>query len=173
MDFNCYGRLLLEANGLSYCDGPPWVFKGGMSFTDSAVWWPSDWLARPVPHEGLDLVHFQTDRGLQMVEAGFMVVAPVSGVVVEICHDYLAKTVWLSADHDSGKLVVLCHIKPKVVVGQRLCCGDPVGVVDYPPCTVPLHLHLSVLTGDWQSIETLSWDTVHRQSHARFTDPSF
>jgi hypothetical protein len=60
-----------------------------------------------------------------------------------------------------------------VVVGQRLCCGDPVGVVDYPPCTVPLHLHLSVLTGDWQSIETLSWDTVHRQSHARFTDPSF
>ena len=173
MDFDHYGNLLVEVNGFPAVKPSPWLFSDGMGFADEAVWWSSAWGKRPVPHEGLDLVQFTLGAGVQGVFSGFLIVAPVSGVVVDICDDFLAETVWLNPDGQPQHLVLLSHIEPWVVPGQRLVCGDPVGVVCFPVNNVPLHLHLSLLEGQWQRMKALTWDEVHGQSHARFVYPSF
>jgi len=173
MDFEQYGRVVLEANGLAYRGVSPWLFADGMGFLDTAVWWPSTWELRPVPHEGLDLVQFTGTSGIKEVGAGFLVVSPVNGVVVEICNDYLAKTVWVTNANKAEHLIALSHVSPMVSTGQRLICGDPVGRITYPVTTVPHHLHLSVLAGKWQAIKRLDWDGVHGQSGVRFIDPCF
>lgn len=171
MDFYQYGKLLLEANGQAFTSSSPWVFTGGMGFGDEDVWWPSKLKVRPVPHEGLDLVSFKGDLGVKELPGGFRVVSPVAGVVVGRCPDFLAETVWIRLETEPAKMILLAHVNPTVTVGQRLVCGDLVGVVSYPVTNVPLHLHLSVLVGVWQSLAELTWEEVHYAPQLKFINP--
>lgn len=174
MYLNQYGKILLEVNGWHCHDSSSWVFTDGMGFGDEAVWWHSKWPKRPVGHEGLDFVQFNDGDGcLVNMFAGFVVISPVTGVVVGLCDDYLAQTLWIRIDQYPQKLVVLSHLHASVTVGDRLCCGDPIGDISYEVKNVPLHLHVSVLSGDWESLPKLTWAEVHRQSLVKFIYPSF
>ncbi len=171
MDFDQYVKLLLEANGQAFRSSSPWIFTDGMGFGDESVWWPSKLKVRPVPHEGLDLVSFRGDFGVKPLFAGFRVVSPVAGVVVGICPDFLAETVWIRSETGVKKVILLAHVDPAVTLGQRLGCGDPVGVISYPVTNVPLHLHLSVLVGALQSLPAMTWEDVHCTAQVKFISP--
>ncbi len=174
MDLNQYGKLLLEVNDCGYCGASPWVFADGMGFNDEAVWWGSKWEKRPVAHEGVDFVQFTDTLGrLVRMSLGFVVVSPVAGVVVGVCNDYLAQTLWVRVDQHPQRVVALCHLQTHVRCGQRLCCGDPVGKISYQVKNVPLHLHLSVLFGDWQSMPDLTWEVIHHENYTTFVYPDF
>ncbi len=173
MNFDKYCVLLLEANGVNAPGVSPFIISDGMGLGDDAVWWDSSWDKRPVPHEGIDLVRFKTSSGVVSVFRGFRIISPVSGTVVGISPDFLDKTVWLNPDGRPDVVVVLAHLAPQVTLGQRLVCGDAVGLIDYKVRGVPLHLHVSMLTGAWRSIPVLDWRGVHAQQVAHFVQPSF
>ncbi len=172
MDFDQYGQLLITVNKQDVASSS-WLFVDGMGFADEAVWWPSLWQKRPNPHEGLDLVRFSLGSKEKDVFPGFLVISPVSGVVVDICTDFLDKTVWINPENQPDHLVLLSHMQPFVFPGQNVICGDPVGIISFTDRDIPLHLHLSVLRGQWQLIKKLSWQEIHQQRHARFIYPVF
>ena len=166
-----YGELLIKANVSTFEEESCWIFDGGMGFGDAIMWWSPRRRKRRLPHEGLDFVRFTLGQKTQDVSVGFLVVAPVSGIVEGICDDFLDKTVWLSCEKKSDCLVLLSHLHPLVVSGQYVICGDPVGIIMYAEGSVPCHLHLSVLEGQWRLIRVLTWDEIQQQTHARLVKP--
>jgi hypothetical protein len=166
-----YGELLIAVNLLNFEESSFWIFDDGMAFNNERIWWGPGDRKRRFPHEGLDFVRFTVGKETHNVFAGFLVPAPVSGTVVNICDDFLDKTVWMSCEKQPGRLVLLAHVHPLVVPGQYVVCGDPVGIITHAMSSVPHHIHLSVLEGQWQLIKVLTWDEMHQQTHARFVDP--
>lgn len=166
-----YGKLLIDVNVSRFEDSSFWIFDDGMVFNNEKIWWGGRDRERRFPHEGLDFVKFTVGEKTRGVFAGFLVPAPVSGIVVTICDDFLDKTVWMSCEKQVNCLVLLAHVHPLVVPGQNVVCGDPVGIITYAMSSIPHHLHFSVLEGQWQLIRNLTWTGIHQQAHARFVDP--
>lgn len=164
----------MEANWYPPLDSGHWQLCDGMGFLEMAVWWESAWPKRPFAYEGLDLREFADGATLVLtVFKGFRVVSPVSGVIVGIFKDFLAETVWIQDSNCPDRVVLLGHVCPTVAVGEWVCCGDVVGDLSYVDRQVPLHLHLSVLSGEWQRIKDRFWAGLLRQNYAQFIYPTF
>ncbi|MFO7751925.1 MAG: hypothetical protein R6V41_02265 [Desulfobacteraceae bacterium] len=131
-----------------------WIFHHGMLFQSTAKWWgaPGN---RHAPHEGLDIQMYRTGRGdIAAVSPDFLVPALDDGHVVNICNDFLGRSLVVVnrafSKRSLSVLAVYAHldVMPGIETGTSLTKGDIVGT---PASTagkkskIAAHLHLSIL----------------------------
>ncbi len=151
-----------------------WFFELGMNYSDKEYWWPSYRQKRPVSHEGIDFFWYVDGHGQKRPLGQAKVPCPCDGKVLALCEDFLGQSVFILNADPAGKvdLFAVAHIIPSVRIGQRVKCGDLVGVIAPGQGRVPGHLHVSALYGDWHDLpRQLTWPALNKQKGLHFVNP--
>ncbi|MDH4318398.1 MAG: M23 family metallopeptidase [Desulfobulbaceae bacterium] len=167
-------------SGISFAPPRGWIFHRGMRFGATHTWW-GEGKKRPVPHEGLDLLHYLNREGTtSTLTSQVRLITPLGGEVATVSRDFLGKSVWLRHPviRDKGKHLysVYAHIAPATTirVGGKVEPGDTVGTITRGNSAVgvPDHLHLSLF---WAvaslDAQLLDWPRFAFLPEVRLIDP--
>lgn len=184
--FTSYLAALSHVNRLG--EGTPvhWYFHPGMLFLSRDKWW-GDFKYRQSIHEGIDITYYKTASGKWChFHENIRVPALKSGVVLNICDDFLGKTIvaepFLTIPHtgDPGKRLILAYAH--VVPDARLHHGAVMkkhGIIATVSHTrknplLPPHLHLSCFEVDKRiPFEHLNWHLFSKGEDVRLLHPVF
>ncbi|MBF0200291.1 MAG: M23 family metallopeptidase [Desulfamplus sp.] len=139
---------LAELNSLPLYSRGGWIFHPGMLFGSPFKWWGSGGL-RATLHEGVDVVMYKNKDGeTAHVTPTLEVPSIFHGVVLNICSDFLGKSVIVS--HRDNFCLVYAHIEPAQSLrsGTRLARGEVLGNVadtSGKKSGIPSHLHVTAL----------------------------
>ena len=135
-------------------------------------------MARPRPHEGLDLGLFvDADGRLDSLEAGAKVPVLFSGQVVAVFADFLGQSIMIAhqAREEGWRLhSIYAHVMadPGISVGHH--CHSHEIIARIAPSLkpgIPAHLHLSTLRLSGALPETISWPWISDSAAIRLCDP--
>lgn len=167
---SCFNESLLRLNGLDKHGFAAWIFKPGMLFKDTVLWWGNGGIRRK-PHEGLDICFYRDESG-QTCRLAEKAMIPViyDGKIVRIDGDFLGKSVYVghSIYDDNGRRLytVYGHTNPVSGIenGKELREGDvfaTIADVIMRQTIIPPHLHLTVAwLPDTFPHEKLNWDMM-------------
>ncbi len=167
-----YLTAVAQANRLGNGRRLEWLFHCGMLFAGKDKWW-GDFGLRSTVHEGIDITYFRArPDDLQWFHAGIRIPAMEDGRVINICNDFLGRTLViepLGAESFKSRIVhAYAHILPEghIRPGRLIQRHEIIaGVCDTRknPALLP-HLHFSCFELDRRhSPETLNWSlfTTH------------
>jgi hypothetical protein len=172
---------LLSANGLTQQGFKEWVFHPGMLFGSGQEWWGAAG-DRAAPHEGLDLCLFKDgSSATRQVRAGTKIPAAFAGTIVNLCDDFLGKSVFIRHDAiaNAGRhlFTIFGHTQPvqylcrsaKVAGGETIATIADAGGRN---SGVPSHLHISTAwIFDNVSPAALGWETIGKERGITLVDP--
>ncbi len=145
-----------------------WIFHQGMLFGSYAKWW-GDHGIRLTRHEGLDIGLYRDFQGqMCWISPNTLVPAIQSGRVINICKDFLGKSVIVEHERDYSRGVcaawIYAHIIPnaKIKIGGLIRTDDIIGnTADTKDkkSKIPAHLHISfMLMAQALPQGLLNWD---------------
>ena len=153
--FSDYLSVISQINNLTKDLGNnqniQWLFHCGMLFLSQDKWW-GDFKFRHAVHEGIDITYYRVQPGcLKNFDDSIKVPAIGKGIVLNICDDFLGKTLVIEHQNDpsSDKRVVFvyAHILPEnhLKMGHTIQKGDVIATVcdTHKNPLLPPHLHLS------------------------------
>ncbi len=147
-----YLDTITHLNNLPISDQREWFFHQGMLFRSRAKWW-ADFGTRHAMHEGLDIGLYRNRTGeLRWLDTKTRVPAMAKGEVINVCNDFLGRSVIIRhAQDEASRLVsVYSHIKvPSLVVpGTRVEKDDVIGQIagtTEKKSGIHCHLHISIM----------------------------
>jgi len=152
-----------------------------MLFGSDHMWW-GDMGKRNTPHEGLDFHLYRTvDGNIKSLDEKTLVPALFSGIIANICPDFLGMSVFISHDNyhenDSRLFTIYGHINPadNIHPGLKVNEGDVIGTIADTAKTgskAPPHLHLTLSwISDTVSPSRLDWQTITDSLKVKLLDP--
>lgn len=147
-----YLDTVTRLNNLPISNQREWILHHGMLLGSRAKWW-ADFGTRHARHEGLDIALFRNRAGgIQWLDTQTQVPAMAKGVVINVCRDFLGRSVIIRHAQDGvSRLVsVYSHIAvPSTVVpGTRVGKGDIIGQIadtTGKKSGIHCHLHISIM----------------------------
>ena len=125
-----------------------------MLLCSNAKWW-GDFGIRKSCHEGLDIGMYKNlDNKIVWVRPEVIVPAMAQGTVVNVCHDFLGKSVIVLYRHcpenNSRFVIIYSHIQPfsDIRKGKILRKDEPLGQIADTAgkkSKIPCHLHVSTM----------------------------
>ncbi|MCF6246870.1 MAG: hypothetical protein L3J69_05860 [Desulfobacula sp.] len=181
--FKTYLNTLSRINDLGKGNPVQWHFHCGMLFLTKDKWW-GDFKVRNCVHEGIDITYYKTAPGKwQQLNETIMVPAMESGIVLNICDDFLGKTIIIQPflpviNSEVRILFVYAHIEPMndiqkdSIVFQGSCLATLSHTKKNPQ--LPPHLHLSCFEVP-KSIRAkdLNWNLFSKPDVVRLIHPVF
>lgn len=178
---SCFRDALIRLNGLDKQGFADWVFKPGMLFKDTTVWWGGGG-DRRIPHEGLDVCLYQDVSGQNYpLTEKTVIPAMYDGKIVRIHDDFLGKSIYVMHEiydiNGNRFYTVYGHVNPlfSVAEGRELREGDPFAEIEgvgTRKAVIPPHLHLSVAwIPETFPYERLNWDTMGNPNAVTLCNP--
>lgn len=150
-----------------------WLFFPGMLFSSDRKWW-GDWGTRRTAHEGIDITYYSTappgqNRSVKIKSLNDAAKVPAAeeGAILNICDDFLGKSVVVSiledAETSTRILFVYAHVKPvkTLKTGMTVRKGQVIATVcnPYRNPEMPAHLHFSCFEIPMKTkAKDLNWD---------------
>lgn len=167
-----------------------WIFYEGMLPASPAKWW-DDFGSRATPHEGIDITYYRVRRPqgrkpshasspVMQLSPTVQVPAMTEGSIVNICEDFLAKTIVVrypsNASTNTQVLFAYAHINPgqQVSKGQSIRKNDIIATIadNRKNPKLPCHLHISCIeVADSIPAERLNWDLFTRPDQVCLINP--
>jgi len=200
MSIQAYLTTIEQFNYLPMCPSKEWIFHPGMLFGSPLKWWSKEG-DRATCHEGLDIAMYRNSDGrIISFDPDIQVPAMMGGTILNICHDFLGKSVIVSVqnkdndpekDMDSNKIdpgygalgnaIIYSHIHPdaslkpgrSVEIGQFLGC---VADTSMKKSGIGCHLHISFIEISTPiSAHSLDWGLFVRKDQAsiQFYNPLY
>lgn len=179
--FKQYLSAVASANRLGY--DIEWLFYPGMLPESRCKWW-GDFRNRPCAHEGIDLCFYRTGTGpIRHLPAGARVPAWSSGTVLNICDDFLGRTLVTAPNafvsESTRILEVYSHLSvcDEITPGTRLQAGQIIAETA-DTCArgsvLPPHLHLSCIEVPVRICPSeLNWTLFPRRDKVNVMNPVF
>lgn len=176
-----FNEFLIRHNGLDEFGFEEWIFCPGMLFHGQDTWW-EDGGIRQSPHEGLDYC-FYRDTGGQNHRLNEKTKIPVmyDGNIVNICDDFLGKSVFVNHDisDDRGNRLhtIYGHTSPydNVDAGSVFQEGEAFATIadaGKKSTKVLAHLHISVAwVPEAFPRKELNWKTISDLQAITLCDP--
>lgn len=176
--FRNYLECLTAANRSALPHDPVWLFYPGMLFASYAKWW-ADFRIRLTCHEGLDICWVKSrDEEYDKISGlgcDTRVPALADGVVINICPDFLGRSVVLEHEYlsSSAYRTVSVYSHPRAPARyNRWRQGCPRQHhchscrYNREKSQIPCHLHLSIMEIDKEiPLHDLDWNTfIHAGS---------
>jgi hypothetical protein len=173
---------LLSANALAQRGFKEWLFHPGMLFGSDRKWWGNGG-TRTAPHEGIDLFLYRDNSSAtQQLRAGAKIPAVFDGTIVQVCDDFLGKSVFVRHDgieHQGNRLLTIYgHVSPGHGMHRSAAVtgGETIASIADAPAVrdtgVPPHLHLSAAwISDSVSPAGLDWDNLRDERGIELVDP--
>jgi hypothetical protein len=179
--FKKYLDDLAGANSLE--DLADWVFFPGMLPESKSKWW-GDFKTRPTAHEGIDICFYRTRDGrIHHLHAGATVPAWSDGTVVNICDDFLGRSLVVAPEQnsfcDTRVLEVFSHLVPleTITPGARVQAGQVIAVIADPRARGSVllpHLHLSCIeVPSHVPVQALDWSLFPFRENVNVINPVF
>lgn len=131
-----------------------WYFYPGMLFSTMDKWW-GNFGFRATLHEGIDITYYSDGSGtLCQFNSHTRIPALKSGMVLNICDDFLGKSIIIEPFHrhhalDSRILFIYAHIVPLQHIHQGCVVmeDEPIATVSHTRKNpqLPPHLHFSCI----------------------------
>ena len=165
-----FSKCLVKSNNLDKQGFYEWCFSSGMLFNDLDKWWDPKSL-RVKHHEGVDFQFFKDKEGRNhCLKTETAVPVMFDGEVVQICNDFLGKSIFCKHDiHDKNNRrlhTIYAHTVPHndVKIGNSLKEGDLIATLadtNGKRSKISHHRHVSTAwITETIDYETLSWDTI-------------
>jgi hypothetical protein len=179
--FAQYLAALASANNLE--DGIEWLFYPGMLPESNRKWW-GDFTNRHAAHEGIDICFYKNrNKKIRSLGPGAAIPAWSAGTVVNVCEDFLGRTLVVEPKNFSGTATrvveVFSHLDPceGIAIGTRVAAGRIIartsdtrarGSVLLP------HLHLSCIEVLQQMpVQSLDWSLFPFREKVNLLNPVF
>jgi len=166
---------IISLNSLSF---RRWVFEPGMEFRSEAKWW-GDRGDRGQPHNGLDILFYETPGGeLKTIDENTKIPVIYPGRIVKRDKDFLGYTLFATHeifDGDRRLCTLYGHVlqTPDIVEDADVDEGGIIATL--PPgrrSKAPSHLHISVvLIPADMPVKELSWKKLDESEGLSFIDP--
>ncbi|MDH3346833.1 MAG: peptidoglycan DD-metalloendopeptidase family protein [Desulfobulbaceae bacterium] len=165
---------------ISFAPPRGWILHRDMRFGSSYTWWGES-KERPVPHEGVDLLHYVNRNGVpSTLTSSICLVSPIEGNVLRVSKDFLGQSVWLrhSEITSRGTLLhsVYAHIEADTGISEGVSVGrgGVIGTIIEKQSSgaPPGHLHLSLFFAP-KSLprDSLDWSFLSSHPDVRLIDP--
>ncbi len=160
-----------------------WVFFPGMLPESRRKWW-GDFGNRPAPHEGIDICYFKTrNKTIQPLPAGARIPVWSSGVVLNICDDFLGNSLVVAPEafmsENTRILEIYSHlcVCDGIMPGMRVQGNQIIARTADTHATgsvLPPHLHLSCIEVPARICPSeLNWTLFPRRDTANVMNPVF
>ncbi len=172
---------LINLNNLAVPDFTTWEFTPGMLFNQPQKWWTGN-ENRPAPHEGVDFHLYKNVSGqIRHLPTSTKIPALFAGSVVQICDDFLGKSIFVCGNHTDARgsrlHTIYAHITPydHIEIGAQIKETDIIAVIadsanKHPK--IPPHLHISTLLLPKSTPRNrLNWKTLTGSDLYHFCDP--
>ncbi len=179
-----YLNTLSRINDLGQGDPVQWHFHCGMLFLAQNKWW-GDFKLRSSIHEGIDITYYTTLSGKwQEFDETVLVPAMASGIVLNICDDFLGRTIVTQSFLPTGNLktrilLAYAHIQPwqgiqrNSIVMEKSVLATVCKSKKKPP-QLPPHLHLSCFeVPNNIPADDLNWNLFSKSPDVRLIHPLF
>ncbi len=150
--FITYLSTITRINDLGKGNPVRWHFHCGMLFLTNNKWW-GDFKLRNSIHEGIDITYYKTaQEKWQQLNETILVPAMESGIVLNICDDFLGKTIITQPflpmnNSDNRILLAYAHIEPwnDIQKDSIVLEGSSIATLSHTKKNpqLPPHLHLS------------------------------
>lgn len=150
--FRRYLAAIASANLLGH--GVEWLFYPGM-LPDSRLKWWGDFGNRPAAHEGIDICFYRRRTGpILSLPPGATVPAWTSGTVINVCDDFLGRSLVVETQTDTSNntrlLEIYAHlsVSDDIMPGTRIQTGQIIARIadtHAKGSVLPPHLHLSCI----------------------------
>ncbi len=181
--FSKYLDTLSRLNNLG--DGKPvrFLFHHGMLFSSQAKWW-GDFGLRASIHEGIDITYYiDAQENFHNFDESIRVPAMESGIVLNICDDFLGQSIVIEPFRSTGKndmrvifvyahINVMAHVFSNAIVMEHEVLAS-IGPNQKNP-QLPPHLHFSCFEVPRKiRADALNWDFFTRTNQIRMIHPLF
>ncbi len=179
--FSRYLAAVATANHLGH--GVEWLFYPGMLLDSRRKWW-GDFAYRTAAHEGIDICFYRIRKGpVRLLPAGALVPAWSSGTVINVCNDFLGKTLVVAPEEipstDTRILEIYSHLSlpDDTTAGTRLETGTIIARTADTfagGSVLPPHLHLSCIEVPTHiPAHRLDWSLFSRRETVNVLHPFF
>ncbi len=176
-----FSKIFIELNKLNERCFSVWAFYPGMLFMSTDRWW-GDGGYRNMPHEGIDVCHFQDiDGRTHGLEEGMKVPAIIEGEIVRIERDYIGESVFVKnnfQDKNNRQLhTIYGHVVPYdgVHEGKELFVKEEFASIantSGKKVEIAPHLHISFLwIPESFNSKELGWSAITTPGAVDFIDP--
>jgi hypothetical protein len=159
-----------------------WLFHCGMLFSSRDKWW-GDFKYRQSTHEGIDITFYRLpDNKIHCFDDSIRVPAMDDGIIVNICDDFLARTLVVKYTKISASntqiFFAYAHIIPKkdLKSGHKIKKNEVIATIckNSKNPQLPPHLHFSCFEVPKDiSPEYLNWDFFSKSSDINLINPVF
>ncbi|RLB99127.1 MAG: hypothetical protein DRH34_13065 [Deltaproteobacteria bacterium] len=180
--FSDYLKTLSHVNDLGKGQKVEWLFHCGMLFSSKDKWW-GDFKFRHCAHEGMDITYFRTyPDEMQCFDDSIKVPAMDDGIIVNICDDFLGKTLVVehkNSNHFNSRILfIYAHIIPEkgLKTGHSIQKKEIVARVGdtHKNPLLPPHLHFSCFEVPQQiQSENLNWNLFSKSREVNLIHPVF
>jgi hypothetical protein len=179
--FRQYLGAVASANQLG--SDVEWLFYPGMLWDSRLKWW-GDFRYRPAAHEGIDICFYRTRTGpVRHLPAGALVPAWSSGTVMNVCEDFLGRSLvvetGINSSDDTRILEIYAHlsVSEEFTPGIQVQTGQAIARIADTHArgsVLPPHLHLSCIEVP-ASIpgHELNWSLFPRRHKVNVLPPVF
>jgi hypothetical protein len=150
--FRQYLAAVASANRLG--SDVEWLFYPGMLLDSRLKWW-GNFGYRQAAHEGIDICFYRIRTGpVRPLPAGAMVPAWSAGTVINVCDDFMGRSLVVETGVDPSNktriLEIYAHlsVSDQVAPGTRVQTGQIIArtaIVHATKSVLPPHLHLSCI----------------------------
>lgn len=182
--FTRYLDTFARINRLDEKSSINWFFHPGMLFLSRAKWW-GDFKFRATRHEGIDICWYQNGEGaLGSIPVGTQVPAFDEGRILNICNDFLGKTIVVTKDagsHTSTQSLAVtayAHIQPVegISIGNKITASQVIATVSdthkNPELSPHLHLACFEIPSKTQP-EQMNWNLFTDSDRINMINPVF
>jgi hypothetical protein len=179
--FARYLQILSEANHLG--DGIEWLFYPGMLAESHCKWW-GNFKRRHAAHEGIDICFYRARDGrIHHLEAGAAVPAWSDATILNICDDFLGRTLVVEPEKNQSGATRVLEIFSHLETGSTLTPGTRVKAGRIIARTSDTrakrssllpHLHLSCIeVAPHIPVQDLNWSLFPLRERASIINPVF
>lgn len=178
---NSVARINSLAPSMSVSD-IVWFFHCGMVFSSPHKWW-ADFRTRRTAHEGIDITWYAVNNGqIRQFDENIMIPAMDNGRVVNVCDDFLGKTIIVDQTYseltETRLVFAYAHVVPEKGIGkgsflQKNQVIAKICNTRRNPLLVP-HLHFSCIEVERHvPFNRLDWDLFTSPAKVNLINPVF